>query len=185
MASGSTARLYSLDEVIADMDGMMAIPGPGLEDEDWSDDEFEGYVDDEQQQGEGENVVTTEELEIGGECEVSDEHSEIPEYSHSAGCNHPCQNATPLDFFKMLLTDDILDMIVTQTNLYASEFISTHSLTPQSRVHGSSREPFTPDEMRKFLALIIVMGLVNLPTLEDHWVTTWPYSSQACSKVWK
>ena len=89
MASGSTARLYSLDEVIADMDGMMAIPGPGLEDEDWSDDEFEEYVDDEQQQGEGENVVTTEELEleIGGECEVSDEHREIPEYSHSVGCN--------------------------------------------------------------------------------------------------
>ena len=31
--------------------------------------------------------MTTEELEIDGECEVSDE---IPEYSHSAGCNHPC-----------------------------------------------------------------------------------------------
>ncbi|CAI8029910.1 PiggyBac transposable element-derived protein 4, partial [Geodia barretti] len=27
------------------------------------------------------------------------------------------------------------------------------------------------------------MGLVNLPTIEDHWVTTWPYSSEACSKV--
>ena len=92
MASGSTARLYSLDEVVADMDGMMAIPGPDLEDDDWSGDEFEGYVDepdDEQQQGEGENVVTSEELEIGGECEVSGEHGDIPAYSHSAGCNHP------------------------------------------------------------------------------------------------
>ena len=63
----------------------MAIPGPGLEDEDWSDDEFEGYVNDEQQQGEGENVVTTEELEIGGGCEVSDEHTEIPEYNRFMG----------------------------------------------------------------------------------------------------
>ena len=178
----------ALDEVVADMNGMMAIPGPDLEYDDWSGDEFEGYVDepdDEQQQGEGENVVTSEELEIGWECEVSGDHGDIPEYSHSAGCNHDCQNATPLDFFKMLLTDDILDIIVTQTNLYASQFISTHNLSPRSRVHGWSREPFTPDELRKFVALIIVMGLVNLPTLEDHWVTTWPYSSQAYSKVWK
>ncbi|CAI8022082.1 hypothetical protein GBAR_LOCUS12995, partial [Geodia barretti] len=29
------------------------------------------------------------------------------------------------------------------------------------------------------------MGLVNLPTVEGHWSTTWPYSSLACSKVLK
>ena len=29
---GSTGRLYSLDEVVADMDGMMDIPGPAADD---------------------------------------------------------------------------------------------------------------------------------------------------------
>ena len=92
MASGSTARLYSLDEVIADMDGMMAIPGPGLEDEDWSDDEFEGYVDDEQQQGEGENVVTTEELEIGGEHDTQSIHGPHTVITDTQSTTHNLSN---------------------------------------------------------------------------------------------
>ena len=83
----------------------------------------------------------------------------------------------------MLLTDDILDSIVTQTNLYADQYMSTHNLPPRSRVHGWSRETFTREELKKFIAHVIIMGLVNLPTLEDHLVTTWPYSSQTCSKV--
>ena len=37
MASGSSTRLFSLDEVVAELD----IPGPVIDDEDWSDDEFE------------------------------------------------------------------------------------------------------------------------------------------------
>ena len=121
-------------------------------------------------------------LEIGGECEVG-ETSDLPPYSLTPGCNYPCDNATPLEFFRMLLTDDILDNIVTQTNLYASQYISTHNLPPRSRVHGWSREPFTTEELQKFISLVIIMGLVNLPSLEDHWVTTWPYCSQTCSKV--
>ena len=88
----------------------------------------------------------------------------------------------PLWSSKMLLTDDILDKIVEQTNLYARQYITSHDLSPRSRVHGWSREPFTRDELLKFISLIIVMGLVNLPTLEDHWMTTWPYSSQTCTK---
>ena len=120
-----------------------------------------------------------DELEIGGECEVG-EPSQIPDYSRTAGCNHPCINGTPLDFLKMLLTDDILDKIVEQTNLYASQYISSHDLPPRSRVHGWSQEPFTREEL---IALIIIMGLVNLPALEDLWKATWPYSSQTCCKV--
>ena len=182
MASSSTGRLYSLDEVVADMDGMMDIPGPAADDDEWSDD---GYVDTNQQRGETESGVNIDELGIGGECEVGEAaaESDIPEYSLSVGCNYSCNDATPLELFKMLLTDDILDKIVEQTNLYARQYITSHDLSPRSRVHGWSREPFTREELLKFISLIIVMGLVNLPTLEDHWMTTWPYSSQTCTKV--
>ena len=179
MASSSTGRLYSLDEVVADMDGMMDIPGPAADDDEWSDDEFSGYVDTNQQCGETESGVNIDDLGIGGECEVGEAaaESDIPEYSLSVGCNYSCNDATPLELFKMLLTDDILDKI------YARQYITSHDLSPRSRVHGLSREPFTREELLKFISLIIVMGLVNLPTLEDHWMTTWPYSSQTCTKV--
>jgi hypothetical protein len=43
MASGSAGRLFSLDEIVAELDSM-AIPGPVIDDEDWSDDDFDGYV---------------------------------------------------------------------------------------------------------------------------------------------
>ena len=77
MASGSSGRLFGLDEVVAEIDNM-TIPGPVVDDEDWSDDEFDGYVgepDDEQK--EEEETENNEQigddgngLEIGGECEV-------------------------------------------------------------------------------------------------------------------
>lgn len=108
----------------------MTIPGPVLEDEDWSDDEFDGYVaDPDDTQGDGveaeqQDESTGESLGIGGECEIGGD-GEIPQYSH-----HPCDNATPVDFFGMLVTDDILDNIITQTDLYASQYISTHNLPP-------------------------------------------------------
>ena len=38
------SRLLSIDEVVASMHDMMAIPGP-TEDDEWSDDEFDGYVE--------------------------------------------------------------------------------------------------------------------------------------------
>ena len=40
MASGCSARLFSVDEVVAELD----IPGPVVDDEEWSDDEFDGYT---------------------------------------------------------------------------------------------------------------------------------------------
>ena len=115
MASGSSAMLLSLDEVVAQIDSM-TIPGPVVDDEDWSDDEFEGYAsesEDEQQEGrEGEDGdkqlegggENGDRLEIGGECEVG-EASGLPPYSLTPGCNYPSNNATPIEFFRRLITD--------------------------------------------------------------------------------
>jgi hypothetical protein len=158
---------------------MAEIPGPAVDEDEWSDDEFEGYVDNTDGEPQCKYIESTD---VGKECDMG----EIPEYSLSPGINHQCSDAvTPLEIYKMLLTDDILDQIVKQTILYADQYITSHPVLPHSRVHGWSRETFTREELQKFISLITVMGLVNLPTLEDHWVTTWPYSSQTCSKVLK
>ena len=104
----------------------------------------------------------------------------IPDFTSTPGCIRGPRN-TPLDFFQLMVTDVMLDGIVAQTRLYASQFIDSHTINPRSR--GPHQE-FDEDKMKKFLALIIVMGLVNLPQLEDPWVTSWPYSSETCSKVY-
>ena len=118
-----------------------------------------------------------------GESELGDRESGIPTYTCTPGCSQPPSDGSPLHFFRMLVTDNIVDHAVTQTRLYASQFIHTHTIGPRSRVQQWERQEFNRDELIRFISLIVIMGLVNLPKVEDHWVTSWPYSSQTCSKV--
>ena len=193
-------RLYSVEEVAASMQERLEMPGPVDDICDLSADEFEGYVDSEYCEGDGEGCEGDTECgrsderremdAVGSEGEggdITDGHAvcggDIPEYTSTPGCTQPAGDGSPLQYFKMLVTDTMLDSIVRETNLYATQYISTHTITPHSRVQQWSRQEFDRDELKRFLALVIVMGLVNLPSIEDHWVTTWPYSSSTCSSV--
>ena len=109
-----------------------------------------------QKEGEGDNDKEQHDreeesgggLDIGGVCEVR-EASDLPLYSLTRWCNHPCDNTTPLE------------NIMTQTNLYASQYISAHNLLPRSRVYGRAHEQFTREELQKFISFIIIMDLPN------------------------
>ena len=68
------------------------------------------------------------------------------------------QQPSALDFFKLLITDEMLDLITEQTNIYAQQFIDTANLPPHSRVHGWGKEAHTRDKLKKFLAMIITIG---------------------------
>ena len=117
------------------------------------------------------------------EGEVHEGESGFPNFACTPGCTQPIGDGSPLHFFRMMVTDEMLDEVVAQTHLYATQFINAHTISTRSRVQQWSRQDFARDELNRFLSLIIIMGLVNLPQLEDHWVTSWPYSNQACSKV--
>ena len=116
MASGHR-RLYSLAEVIADMDEVLAIPGPLQDDDTWSDDDFEGYIsEDEQCEGadsqecwsasretmnhqclsqEREQSIEASGnmscVDIGAECEVEETgvYSQIPQYAYRRWMQSP------------------------------------------------------------------------------------------------
>ena len=90
---------------------------------------------------------------------------------------------TPLDFWELLVTREILEGIVEQTNLYAQQFLDTHTLGPRSRVHQWLRSSFNVLQLMKFLALTLVMGLVSYPRLEDYWTTSWPFASSTFSRI--
>jgi hypothetical protein len=81
MASTSSGRLYSLEDVVAEM---MEVPGVDVDhDEELSDVVFEGYIDDDNEQCQRETEMNATDLDIGGECEVGepDPSLEIPKYS--------------------------------------------------------------------------------------------------------
>ena len=177
------SRLYTVEEVVANMQDLLSIPGPVEDNDEWSEDEFDGYVDEEEEER---SLVEQCSSDEGREGEVNagrEEIVSIPPFASTPGGTHGLRDGIQLDFFRLLVDDKMIDNIVEQTCLYAHQFIQAHELGPRSRVHQWDRQEFNKDELKKFLALIVVMGLINLPQIEDHWVTSWPYCSQAFSKV--
>ena len=187
-------QLFTINEVLGELDGSAEV-------EEESDDDFEGYVDidddrinrEEREQGVHDNVGANVEIGAGGTDAGEDNSSEnsgddemvnsVPTYTHEPGCSVLVEGERPLDYFSLLVTDDMLEHIVSQTNLSAQQYISTNDLAPHSRVRRWSKSTNDLCELKRFLAIIIVMGLVRYPQIEDHWATLWPFTNSHCSSV--
>lgn len=73
---------------------------------------------------------------------------------------------SPHDYFKLFFSDDIVDLIVHHTNLYSVQ------------KKGSSIN-VTTDEIKDFLAINILMGVVDMPAYTDYWSNDLKYSKIA------
>ena len=81
------------------------------------------------------------------------------------------------------MTDDIVDEIFKQTCLYADQYMSTHTIPPCSRINRWKKVPFTIEELRRFFALVVLMGMMDYPQIENYWVTGWPFATSTFSSV--
>ena len=88
-----------------------------------------------------------------------------------------------LEIFSLLVPDELLEVIVEETNLFAQQFLDKENVPPSSSVHEWGRNRLHIAEIKKFLATIIAMGLVNLLKVEDHWSTSWPYAPNNFSSI--
>ena len=81
------------------------------------------------------------------------------------------RNPLPLDYFKLYVTDEIIDIIVQETNLYAEQCIERdhETLRPFSLAH--QWKPTNRVEMQAFLGLLILMGVVYKPRFKIYWST--------------
>ena len=81
------------------------------------------------------------------------------------------RNPTAQDFFKLYITDQIIDHIVIQTNLYAQQFIEQHqnNLRPHSLVHQWKATDRA--EILTLLAVVIFIGVVHKPRFAMYWTT--------------
>lgn len=68
------------------------------------------------------------------------------------------ETESPLEAFTVLFPDDLIQMLVTETNLYATQ-----------KVNGPIRNPTNKNEMSCFLGLNIMMGIKHLPSYRDYW----------------
>ncbi|GFU68296.1 piggyBac transposable element-derived protein 4 [Trichonephila clavipes] len=78
---------------------------------------------------------------------------------------------TENDFFKLMLTDEILAVLVEETNRYAFDLLNLHGELSDKRKHASSWKPTDKNEILKFLGLILLMGHIEKDSLQDYWTT--------------
>jgi hypothetical protein len=74
---------------------------------------------------------------------------------------------TPSDIFFTIIDDDILQLMVTETNRYASCMKNSEKLTESSRMNRW--KDIDSRTIKKFLGIILFTGVVRYPRLEYYW----------------
>jgi len=82
--------------------------------------------------------------------------------------NYGPQNETHCaKVFKMFFDDQLMELIVHETNTHATQKIQARSFIPlRSRMRDW--KPITKDEMYVVLALFMLMGIIQKPTLRSY-----------------
>lgn len=92
---------------------------------------------------------------------------------------------SPIDYFQLFFTDDLLSEIVKETNRYAREKIQ--KVTPlKKRSMWWSWTDVTLEEIKAFLGIVINMGMNPKPEISDYFSTDWvdyqPFFKDVLSK---
>ncbi|XP_047518990.1 piggyBac transposable element-derived protein 4-like [Pieris napi] len=67
---------------------------------------------------------------------------------------------SPLDYFNAFFSENIFKLITDNTNLYSGTFIQS----------GAARSiNITTDDIRDFIAITLLMGVVQMPSYRDYW----------------
>ncbi len=90
------------------------------------------------------------------------------EFVDNYGPQNDAQNETHCaEGFKMFFDDELVELIVHETNTYAAQKIQARSFIPlRSRMRDW--KPVTKDEMYVVLALFMLMGIIQKPKLRSY-----------------
>ena len=77
-------------------------------------------------------------------------------------------NSSILDFFARFFTEEVWTFLVTETNRYADNI---RIVSPSSRAWS----PVSVQEMKVFVGILILIGILKLPRLEMYWSKQHPH----------
>jgi hypothetical protein len=72
----------------------------------------------------------------------------------------------PLDFFTVFFSSEVFKLMVEETNIYAQLLRDSRPLKPRSRLRNW--KDVIMEEMKAFVGLILNIGIIRLPTLQDY-----------------
>lgn len=87
---------------------------------------------------------------------------------------------SPVDFFNLFFNNDVVNLIVTETNRYAQQKISA-GIQQKSRLQRW--KDTNEDEIRIFFSLCLWMGLARFPKIVDYWRKSNLYSNEFSKKM--
>ena len=95
---------------------------------------------------------------------------EVFDFSGRPGVKVEVDGFSPYDFFNLYLSDDLLQIFVDQTTLYAQQYMDSH---PNLPIHSRSLKwtPVDLPEMERFLGLCFLMGLIKKNDINSYWST--------------
>lgn len=83
----------------------------------------------------------------------------------------------PIDYFKHFIDDEIMSLLVTETNRFAAQSIASNSTKRLTQSRLQKWVDTDIEEMQKFLGIVLWMGLIQLPQLRDYWSTNMLYGN--------
>ena len=102
---------------------------------------------------------------------------QVPEFLAATGINLVLDNPNQLDFFLAFVGDDLLDFMVEETNRYAHQKLSAF---PDRLANFRA---VTCAELKAFIAINIIMGIVRLPNLALYWSCDEFFGNQGIKKT--
>lgn len=103
-------------------------------------------------------------------------------FTAKPGVNVPVNNYNnPYELFKLFFTDELVDEIVIQTNLYAEKFLANRVLKRYSRFN--SWKPVTRDEMFVLMAVYMLSGFIWKPRVDDYYTKNKIFSTPGFSTL--
>jgi hypothetical protein len=85
-------------------------------------------------------------------------------FTGQSGAQKDCVSV--LDTFLLFFDEEVIAVIVADTNKYAEQYIQKCTLKPRSRVR--MWEPVTGEEIYVALGLMMLMGIVEMPTIKSY-----------------
>lgn len=89
--------------------------------------------------------------------------------------------AAEIDYFKSLLSRDIINNIVIQTNLYANQ----ERVDPRTKASKKTKNwtDTSAEEIEAFIGMLIIMGIHRLPHVSNYWSSDPILGVESVSKV--
>lgn len=97
------------------------------------------------------------------------------EFKGNRSFKYNLTSKNPIDFFLLFFDDRFLNLIVESTNEYAVTLFLSEKTHVQSRINEWKN--LTVSELKTFLGLLILSGIIQLPKLTDYWSTHRFYKS--------